>query len=312
MASDIDVRLLRTFLTVAKTGSITSCALRLKLSQPAISQQIKRLEDLIGSPLINREDHRLTLTTSGRLLVPYAERMLACNEQMFRCLMAGHEPELLRLGLPEDIAESVLPRIQNGFRGEFPYVDLLIDTAPNMMLEARLRERQLDLALLEAPSSPLAPPSGSALSGGRAGMNGGSAGDWRRPLHWVLAPEFRLNPRRPVPLVLFAEGCPYRQAAVNELMEHDILFEITATVADWGGARTAVRAGFGVTVAPRSMPLPGLRMCPGDGDRLPVLPATVATLRRASSSYTPGGDRLAEQLAFVATDSLTQDASCLS
>lgn len=292
MASDIDVRLLRTFLTVAKTGSVTGCAAKLKLSQPAVSQQIKRLEDLIGFALINRDDHRLSLTQQGRLLMPYAERMLACSEQMFRRLAAGREPEPLRLGLPEDLAESVLPLILGDFRVEYPHIDLMIDTAPNMVLEMRLRERALDLAVLESVMAQ--PASGS---------------EWRRPLHWVMGPECRFKARRAVPLVLFAEGCPYRQAALGELMDHDIPFEITATITSWGGARAAVRAGLGVTVAPRAMLLPGLRSFAGDGDRLPALPATVATLRRAAASHTPGGDRLVERLACAVTGTLAAETS---
>lgn len=86
MMLDLDIRLLRSFLTVVETGSITASAQRLDRTQPAVSLQIQKLEALLGGALFDRTERGLVLTRRGELLLPYAEQMVDINDRLCRAM----------------------------------------------------------------------------------------------------------------------------------------------------------------------------------------------------------------------------------
>jgi DNA-binding transcriptional LysR family regulator len=80
---DIDVGLLRAFAAVAETGGVTSAARLLNLTQAAVSQQIRRLEEFFSLTLFDRQQRRLELTPTGERLLAYAQRILALNDEIW-------------------------------------------------------------------------------------------------------------------------------------------------------------------------------------------------------------------------------------
>src|SRR5262249_60271532 len=81
MRRDIDIGLLRAFVAVVQTGSVTEAATLLNLTQAAVSQQVKRLEELFGAELFERHHKRLILRPNGERLIAHAERLIALNDE---------------------------------------------------------------------------------------------------------------------------------------------------------------------------------------------------------------------------------------
>ncbi|SAL15202.1 LysR family transcriptional regulator [Caballeronia cordobensis] len=125
----MDYILLRAFLTVAREGNLTRAAARLHLTQPAVSLQIKNLQEMLGVVLFSRTSHGLLLTRDGEALLPHAERALAAAADVQRAAAAlRHEvsgtlrigtildPEFLRLGgFLRQLVETH-PRIETSLR----------------------------------------------------------------------------------------------------------------------------------------------------------------------------------------------------
>jgi DNA-binding transcriptional LysR family regulator len=109
--ADIPIELLRTFEAVADLASFTKAAGALGISQPAVSGQIKRLEEILGSEIFSRHGSRSRLTAYGELVIGYARRILVMNDQLIA--LAGSEPNQreFRIGIPSWLEEGVLSRL---------------------------------------------------------------------------------------------------------------------------------------------------------------------------------------------------------
>src|SRR6202000_98038 len=98
----LDLELLRSFVSVVDAGGFTRAGERVHRTQSTVSQQIKRLEDDIGQPLLNRAGRDVTPTEAGERLLSYARRLLSLAEEARDVVgQAGHEGAV-RLGIPED------------------------------------------------------------------------------------------------------------------------------------------------------------------------------------------------------------------
>jgi DNA-binding transcriptional LysR family regulator len=115
MRKDLDIALLRAFLTVVDSGGVTRAAASLALSQAAVSQQIRRLEDALDCRLFEREGRRLALSPAGERLIAQARRLLAINDEVWSAMRTPSLEGELRLGVPYDIIASVVPPILRGF-----------------------------------------------------------------------------------------------------------------------------------------------------------------------------------------------------
>ncbi|MAL56789.1 MAG: LysR family transcriptional regulator, partial [Brevundimonas sp.] len=102
--TSLDIDLLRTFVTVVETHSFTRAAQQRGLTQPAVSLQMRRLEQQLGAPLLDRGGARVGLTTEGAALLPQARRLLKLNDEIIATLSDGEPEGEVRFGAPEDIA----------------------------------------------------------------------------------------------------------------------------------------------------------------------------------------------------------------
>jgi DNA-binding transcriptional LysR family regulator len=116
MIRNIDVAAVRAFLTVVETGSVTLAARQLNLTQGAISQQIRRLEELSIGRLFVRAGRRVVLTPEGERLVPTAKEFLTANEKLRAALCQPEFQGEVRFGSPYDIIGSYAPLILRRFR----------------------------------------------------------------------------------------------------------------------------------------------------------------------------------------------------
>ena len=115
MSRNLDTSLLRAFVAVAETTGMTSAANVLNLTQAAVSQQIKRLEETFGCRLFERDRRGLRLTNPGERLLAKARRMLAVNDEIWAEMTAEVYTGQVRLGIPYDVVNTYLPRIMKSF-----------------------------------------------------------------------------------------------------------------------------------------------------------------------------------------------------
>ncbi len=245
---DLDLDLLRSFVAVAGEGSFTAAGTALGLTQSAISLKIKRLEEVVGKRVFVRTSRSIALTRDGELLLVYARRLLALNDEAVRRLiappMAGH----LRLGVADHFVPQHLAPILSRFARTYPEVRLEVEVGRSQELRAACDKGLLDLAI------------GKRREGETAGTP-----IWTETLAWVGAEDFTPpDPRaRPLPLAMLPAGCMFRDRALTLLGQNNLAHEIVYTSASLLGVIAAAQAGFAVTVLGRSSLPPGLREIPG-------------------------------------------------
>ena len=147
-------RRLQAFRAVAKHRSFTKAADALCMTQPAVTFQIKQLEDHFNARLFDRAGGRITLTPAGLVALGYAERILdLCDELDAKVReLTGCEVGPLTIGASTTIAEFLLPRIVGEFKSRHPGIVPQLVVANSEVVQARVAERSLDLGFIEGDS----------------------------------------------------------------------------------------------------------------------------------------------------------------
>jgi DNA-binding transcriptional LysR family regulator len=274
---NLDLDLVRTFVTIADTRSFTRTGERLGRSQSAISLQVRRLEDRLGVKLLARDPRRVGLTEAGEAFLPKARRLLRVNDEILAELTGEDLEGEVRLGAPEDFATVYLPDILGAFARAHPRVALAVTCDLTLNLLDRLQAGALDLALVKR--EPLGPDLGVRV--------------WREPLVWVAADRAVLKPEAPAPLVIAPAPCVYRRRAVAALEARGRTWRAAYTSPSLAGQHAALRAGLGLTVLPREM-VPDDLVLLGEADGLPPLEDAEIALLKARGGAPRAADRLAE------------------
>ncbi len=235
-----DPVLLRTFLGVADSGSFTGAGQRLGLSQPTVSQHIKKLEEAVGRPLVLRDTREVRLTDAGDALAGFARSILAAHAAAERYFAAQATRGRLRFGASDDLAITQLPRILRHFRQQNPQITLELTVGQSGALARRLAAGQLDLVLVKEPAD--GPGTGVLVL--------------RDRFVWVGHETTSVLPDEPVPLITYRAPSPSRAMAMGALERAGRRWRVACTVRDIGGLLAAVRAGLGVCVFPHSL-IPG-------------------------------------------------------
>lgn len=147
-------RRLQVFHAVAKHLSFTKAAEALFMTQPAVTFQIKQLEEHFNTRLFERGHGRISLTPAGGVVLEYAERILALSAELDTRLkeMTGEVAGLLMIGASTTIAEFLLPRVLGEFKSKYPKVLPRLIVANSETVESRVAEHTLDIGFIEAPS----------------------------------------------------------------------------------------------------------------------------------------------------------------
>jgi DNA-binding transcriptional LysR family regulator len=147
-------RRLQVFYTVAKQLSFTKAAEQLFMTQPAVTFQVKQLEEQFNTRLFERSHGRIALTPAGRLVMDYAERVLSLTEEMDTRVaeLTGAVAGPLLLGASTTIAEYILPKILGEFKAEHPEVQAHMTVANSETIVSRVADHALDVGLIESPS----------------------------------------------------------------------------------------------------------------------------------------------------------------
>ncbi len=147
-------RRLQVFYTVAKQLSFTKAADQLFMTQPAVTFQVKQLEEQFNTRLFERRHGRITLTAAGKLVMNYAEKILGLSEEMETRVgeLTGAVNGPLLLGASTTIAEFILPQILGEFKAHYPQVRAHMAVANSETIENRVADHSLDLGLVESPA----------------------------------------------------------------------------------------------------------------------------------------------------------------
>lgn len=272
---DLDV--LRTFVTGVEFNSFAKAADRLGRSTSAVSAQLKKLEEQVGTPVLTKSGRGLVLTPVGESLLSHARRLLELNDGIFQTLHESQTAGTIRLGLQEDFGEHFLSEILRRFVQTYPMVSLEVRIARNAELLALIETAGLDLALTwdTGHTSPYAERLGETQ------------------MHWIGIRDTPLLSRledSPLPLILFDAPCVLRSAATLALDAAKIPWRIALTSPSVGGIWAAVSAGLGVTLRTR-IGLPDNLTCL---DGLPSVPSLGYVLHGAADDPTPATRYLAE------------------
>lgn len=237
----LEIDLLRSFTVVAETRHFTRAAERLNCAQSAVSMQIKRLEEIVGSRLFERTKRSVKLTADGEMLRRYANRILRLNEETLAAFGTAGLQGRLRLGAT-DTSMCFLPSILARFAQRHPLIELEIRCDRSWEALDALESGDIDLALVTQP----------------CGRSGGTA-IHREPLSWATARGTAAETIDPLPLALFGPGCIYREAAIAALDAAGRAWRHAYNSASRDGLDVAVDAGLAVTIVPKRAMKPNWR-----------------------------------------------------
>lgn len=145
----LNPRELQVFLAAAETENFSEAARRLNVSQPAISMQIRSLEEKLGTPLFVRSGRQVTLTEAGRALIPMARDVIHQTIHLEEAMasLQGDIVGVLRLGCSTSAGKYVIPKLMAGFHNKYPRVDLVCDVSSRRSALEKLREGAVQLAM---------------------------------------------------------------------------------------------------------------------------------------------------------------------
>ena len=203
----LDTDQLRSFLAIVDSGSFTRAAERVHKTQSAVSMHIRRLEEQLGCALFVKQGRGARLTDEGERLIEFARRIVQVEAGAMAALSRKGLRGAVRLGIPDDYAESFLAEILSRFNRRHPLVEVSVACEASIELAAQVAAGALELALVTA----------GALEPGRlAGFHGFELLR-EEPLVWAAAERFRTEEGSPIPLALASGTCVWRRAAEDAL-----------------------------------------------------------------------------------------------
>lgn len=259
---NLDLDLLRTFVAVADLNTFAAAAAAVCRTQSAVSQQMQRLEQLVGKELFARHGRNKLLTEHGIQLLGYARKILRFNDEACSSLMFSNLQGVLTIGASDESADTILPFLLNRISSVYPKLALDVRVKRNAFMLDMLKSQEVDLIVTTNR-----PGSFESLTLRTS------------PTHWYCAAEYVLQKGEPVPLVLLDDPSPFRDVVLATLNAANIPWRL-AYVAS---TLPAVKAGLGVTARPVEMMSPDLRVL-GAVDGLPPLPDTEYLLCRDPAS----------------------------
>jgi DNA-binding transcriptional LysR family regulator len=275
----LDLDLLRSFVSVVDAGGFTRAGERVHRTQSTVSQQIKRLEEDIGQPLLNRTGKDVTPTEAGERLLSYARRLLSLAEEARDVLARPTNEGAVRLGIPEDFAAYRLTELLANFSRSRPGLRLDVRADQSTYLRRDLERGELDLALFKRA----------------AGEKGGIA-VWPERIHWVTSKAHPIDPDiRSIPLIGFPAGCLYRTRAIHAIEAAGRSWHMAYTSSGLAGIQAAVAAGLGLSILSDMAIQADHRILTAKEGFAPIDKTEVALM--AAPDASPATLRLADRLA---------------
>lgn len=229
----LDPRLLRAFTAIVDAGSFTLAAERLHMTQSTISQQLARLEDAVGSPLIERSARPVEPTAAGERLLGYARRLLALQQEAQAALGDPAGTASIRIGVPEDIVSAAMAGTFADFARRHREIRLDVTAGLSRDLTRRYRSGEFDIAIVK--ESEPAPDCRAAF---------------QEPIAWFESADAPDDWPDPLPLVSFQPGGLYRETMFERIEREQRRWYVAFAASSLHNVLVAVEAGLGLTLLP--------------------------------------------------------------
>lgn len=278
MNPEFDLDLLRTFVAVADAGSFTKAATTVHRSQAAVSMQIKRLEQMLGTTLFARDTRNLALTRPGNTLLEYARRALDLQEEAWSALVRPEVTGRVVLGAPDDYMAALLSPVLRRFSTLYPHVEIEIVCAQSVALGPMLADNKIDVAFVTRDKQ--------------------LRGEYVRSedMVWVGSPD---DPAplsmSPLPVGLYEHGSVARAHTVAALDAARIRYRAAYSSASLMGLMATVEAGIAVVALTRCSVPPRFEML-GEAQGLPKIEPLDIIVARSVKSNRPTCDYFVQQM----------------
>jgi DNA-binding transcriptional LysR family regulator len=227
--TNLDLDTLRTFSVAHDLGGLAQAAEHLGRTPSAISLQMKRLQDDLGTSLFRKRGRGLALTEAGEVTLTYARRILAMHDELQDTMrgakLAGH----IRIGCAQDFA-PILPSILSHFASLYPQMQIELFIEGNSTLADAIEKGRIDLAIVIGHED-----RATAQIVGQI------------DIVWIASSAFAPPQKQPLPLAVLGPQCAFRKCAIQHLEATGITYRIAANSPSLDGLWAALLGGLGVT-----------------------------------------------------------------
>lgn len=228
---DIDTKLVRSFLVVARERSFVTAAERLGCTQSTMSVRIRSLEDQLGQRLFDRGRHNVRVTAAGQHLLPHARSFVDMHDRLIDRASARLVSGRVKLGVGENHGSGLFSRLRQHLHEGYAAIELDIVCQSCDMLERETRRGELDLAVVTSLEEI---QSATLLS--------------RPRLQWVASPNYVFDDTKPLSIACFPEGCSLRETGIAALKDGNMAWRIALSSPSEEVIRDAVCAGAAITI----------------------------------------------------------------
>jgi DNA-binding transcriptional LysR family regulator len=278
----LELSLLRTFVLLVEEGSVTRVAQRLNRTQPAISLQLNRLEQLVGRKIFEANLRRPKLTSHGETLLAYAHKLLDLDNEARARLRSDEVSGRVVLGCPDLYAAFLLPRILARFQASYPNVEVTVYCALSRKVAEAMENNSVDVALVT--HMPDVHPHLTDVTLLR-----------RERLVWLGAEGGSAHRRDPLPVAMLPDGNRYRRLALSALDAQHREWRIACVSESIAGLQAMALSDVAVIVLGQSVEVRGLRQF-DQSDGLPPLPEVELALWHRQHGWSAAADHLASYI----------------
>jgi len=277
--TNIPTDLLRTFVLVVELRSFTRAAKAQGMTQPAVSAQIRRLQDLLGVELFDKSMPGVCLTRVGEDVINSAHRLLSVNDHIVQIVCPNSSAQVVRIGIPGDCMGAELGGMLAASHARWPKLRFTVQGGGQRRLLQNLKQDEIDIVLALVIYEP----------------EGEARHYWKEDLVWVRGKSLTLDPDAPVPLVSYKDVCVCHRVGVAILEKAGRRAELVFRATNAEALRSAVAAGLGVMAVPRRRVPAELDVW--DDGTLPALPQVFCGIFVRKGADSEALDQLADHLA---------------
>jgi DNA-binding transcriptional LysR family regulator len=231
---NVPIDIVRTVVAVSDSGSMSKAGERLGLSQPAVSSQMKRIQNLVGGELFRKTPNGSVATELGKLVLQQARRMLEANDQMLRFAGDARTPQTVRIGITNLYVQEFIKTQKHT-----PLQDIVIQTDSSTGIAKGMIDGYIDVACI--------------FDGPDAQEIAFTVVDEAEvELVWVRSKGFVVSPGAPIPLLIWP-GHAIDDLMIKTLTRRNIQYRAALTTSDYHAKICAAEVGLGLTVLPRQM-----------------------------------------------------------
>jgi DNA-binding transcriptional LysR family regulator len=267
---------LQTFVTIAREGSFTKAAEKLYRTQPALSLQIKKLEEQLGAELFRRDGRESKPTEAGRMLMSYARRILELNDEVIGRLSVVKTAGIVRVGVLEEVTHGLLVGLLTRFGRLCSEIRIELEVSTSWELVKKVQRNEL--CLVVANNSYTTLPCTDL---------------WTEKYFWAIGGDFSLTDRDVVPLIVdpIDTPCHGLHEALASLDSAGRKWDVAFSSHSLNATQAAVRAGLGVGMISGSALTSDMRII-GPDEGFPAIPDATISLYRGSDATSSAVDSL--------------------